>query len=138
MDKYKDIINIEHFNPRHPRMSIYNRSAQFAPFDALEGYSDSIIETARLTSKRIELEEEAKIIINDKLRYIENNIKNNPECMITYFIYDTKKSGGKYKEIIGKVKKIDLYTKEIVLINNIKIPIREVIDITMLDENKMV
>ena len=86
MNDYKDIINIEHFEPKHPRMSIYNRSAQFAPFDALEGYSDSIVETSRLTSKRIELEEEAKIIINEKLNTIEKNISANPECMFTYFI----------------------------------------------------
>ncbi|MBR4177874.1 MAG: hypothetical protein IKR57_00830 [Bacilli bacterium] len=138
MNNYEEIIDIKHFDPKHPRMSIYNRSAQFAAFDALEGYSDSIIETSRLTTKRIELEEEAKSIINDKLNIIEKNIKNNPECMFTYFVYDTKKSGGKYKEIIGKVKKIDLYSKEVKLINDIKIPIREIIDITILDEDKMI
>ena len=134
MDKYKEIISIKHFEPKHPRMSIYNRSAQFAPFDALEGYSDSIVEVSRLTNKRIELEEEAKIVINDKLNIIERNIKNNPECLFTYFVYDTRKSGGKYKEVIGKVKKIDLYEKQIVLINNIKIPLREIIDISIMDD----
>ena len=37
--KYDDIINIEHFEPKHPRMSMYNRAAQFSAYDALTGYN---------------------------------------------------------------------------------------------------
>ena len=51
-DNYDDIINIEHFEPKHPRMSRYNRAAQFAPFAALTGYDDEITETARRTEKK--------------------------------------------------------------------------------------
>ena len=42
MDNYKDLINYEYSGPskKHPRMSIYDRSAQFAPFSALNGFSD--------------------------------------------------------------------------------------------------
>ena len=46
-DNYEDIINLPHYEPKyHPRMSKHNRAAQFAPFAALTGHNDAIIETA--------------------------------------------------------------------------------------------
>ena len=45
---YDDIINLPHYEPkRHPRMSMWNRAAQFAPFAALTGYEDAIKDTAQ-------------------------------------------------------------------------------------------
>ena len=50
----KELATKYPFALKHPRMSIYNRSAQFAPFAALTGHSESIKETARLTDEQIE------------------------------------------------------------------------------------
>ena len=48
MDHYDDIINLPHYEPKHhPRMSMWNRAAQFAPFAALTGYDAAISETAK-------------------------------------------------------------------------------------------
>ena len=56
MGNYDDIINMEHHvSTKHPRLSIEQRAAQFAPFSALTGYSDEVNETARLTDRKIEL-----------------------------------------------------------------------------------
>ena len=94
---YDDIINLPHYvSKKHPQMSIESRSAQFAPFSALIGYDEAIKETARLTDKRIEIDEGLKNILNNKLQYILENIKLNPEITFTYFVYDNKKSGVKY------------------------------------------
>ena len=44
-DDYSDIINLEQPEPdpvKHPRMSMRDRAAQFAPFAALTGFDDSI------------------------------------------------------------------------------------------------
>ena len=47
-DKYADIINLPHpTSKRHPRMSMLERAAQFAPFAALTGYGDVIDAAAR-------------------------------------------------------------------------------------------
>ena len=43
MGNYDDIINLPHYEPKHhPRMSMWNRAAQFAPFAALTGYDTAI------------------------------------------------------------------------------------------------
>ena len=56
MGNYDDIINMEHhISTKHPRLSMEQRAAQFAPFSALAGYSDEVNETARLTDRKIEL-----------------------------------------------------------------------------------
>ena len=43
MGKYDDIIYLDHpTSKNHEKMSIYDRSAQFAPFAALVGYEETI------------------------------------------------------------------------------------------------
>lgn len=132
MDKnYDDIINLPHYvSKKHPQMSIEARSAQFAPFSALTGYDEAIKETARLTDKRIEIDDGLKIILNNKLQYVLEKIKLKPEIIFTYFVYDDKKIGGKYVEKIGVVKKIDMVEQYVMLIDKTKIPILEIINIT--------
>ena len=42
---YDDIIHLEHpASRKHPRMSLQERAAQFAPFAALRGYDEVIDE----------------------------------------------------------------------------------------------
>ena len=130
MSKYDDIIKLPHHVSKiHPQMSIMARSAQFAPFAALSGYDEAVKETARLTDKRLEIDDGLKSILNNKLQYILENININPEIIFSYFVYDEKKTGGKYIEKIGVVKKIDLIEKYIQLTDKSKIPIEEIIDI---------
>ena len=64
MDDYSDIINLSRPVSKRPRMSLEQRSAQFAPFAALTGYEGQVKETARLTNKKIEINEELKEILN--------------------------------------------------------------------------
>ena len=132
MDKnYDDIINLPHYvSKKHPQMSIEARSAQFAPFSALTGYDEAIKETARLTDKRIEIDDGLKVVLNNKLQYILENLKLKPEIILTYFVYDDKKIGGKYVEKIGIVKKIDMVEQYVMLIDKTKIPVLEIINIT--------
>ncbi len=48
MDNYEDIINLEHHISKvHPRLSVEQRAAQYAPFADLTGYSDEVKEKAR-------------------------------------------------------------------------------------------
>lgn len=129
-DNYEDIINLPHYEPKnHTRMSSYNRAAQFAPFAALTGYEDLVKETARLTDKRIVIDEGLRNVINNKLQIIQMNIKLKPKVTITYFVQDQKKSGGSYLSITGNVKKIDSIEELIVMTDNKKIPMNDILSI---------
>lgn len=129
-NKYDDIINLEHHvSKKYPQMSLENRSAQFAPFSALTGYAEIIKEKGRLTSVRKEMNEELKNILDLKLKIILDNIYLKPTISVTYFIADHKKSGGEYITATGNVKKVDGFKKLIILENNTKIPILDIIEI---------
>ena len=54
-DQYEDIIDLPRpVSTKHPRMSMEDRAAQFAPFSALTGHGDAIRETAREVAEREE------------------------------------------------------------------------------------
>lgn len=128
---YDDIINLSHHvSKKHPPMSLYARSAQFAPFAALTGYEDAVRETARETNERIEIDDELKLILDGKIQILLEKIKVKPEVTFTYFIPDLRKDGGSYVTVEGIIKKIDMFEQKIYLADNTEIPINEVIDIS--------
>ena len=132
MGKYDDIINLpHHISNKHPQMTLEARAAQFAPFAALTGYDDAVKETARLTNERIDLDEEAKMMLDAKLQVIREQLSEKPLVTITYFVPDARKDGGKYITTAGNVKKIDDYKHLIILDNGVEIPIDEIIDIAL-------
>lgn len=129
MKKYDEIINLSRPKSKHPQMTLEQRSAQFAPFAALTGYEGQIKETARLTDKRLELDEEAKSILDTKIQIIKEKIAQQPQIEITYFVPDNKKDGGRYKTVNSIIRKIDEYYNKIIMNNGISIDIGEIIDI---------
>ena len=130
MENYEDIINMEHHvSKKHPQMSLHDRSAQFAPFAALVGFDDMVEETARIVSQKIEINEEQKEKLDRKLNEIKAKIELEPVVIITYFVSDKFKEGGKYVTISEKIKKIDEYKKQIILENDSKIQIEDILEI---------
>lgn len=128
--KYDDIINLpHHISKKHHQMSLEARAAQFAPFAALTGYDDAIKETSRQTNTRIDLDEDAIMMLDAKLQILREQLSLKPSVEITYFVPDDRKDGGKYVSITGKVTKIDEYRQKIILEDNIEIPICEIIEI---------
>lgn len=133
MNKYLEIINLKHYEPKkHVRMSMINRAAQFAPFAALSGYEDAVMEAGRITNARIILSEDEQVVINEKINEIKNNIKNNIIVKITYFIADLYKEGGDYQVIEGIVKKIDEGRQMIIMKDKTEIKMNDIIEIDYL------
>lgn len=131
MGKYDDIINLpHHVSIKHPRLSIEQRAAQFAPYSALSGYGDAIKETARITENKIELSDDEKNKIDDILQQIMKEISNKPKVTITYFIPDMKKNGGKYNTQVGNIKRVDEFKQIIILEDETEIPIQDIIEIS--------
>ena len=62
INNYNDIINLSRPVSKRPKMILEQRSAQFAPFAALTGYDGQVKETARLTNRKIEIDELKKIV----------------------------------------------------------------------------
>ena len=127
MGAYDDIIHLPHpTSPRHPRMPMIDRAAQFTPFQALTGYGDAIQETARLTGEKVELTEDEKAVLDEKLRLLADT---GNEAVFTYFLPDGKKSGGAYVTVLGAIKKLDPLEGRLVLADGIAIPIDDILEI---------
>ncbi len=128
--KYDDIINLPHHtSPRHPRMSMRDRAAQFAPFSALTGYGDTIDETARLTDGKITLTEDAKALLDMKQRLLAEQIHTCPLVSVTYFVPDTRKSGGAYRTFTGRLKRIDAVEKVLIFVDGESVGMDDVLSI---------
>ncbi|HHT69637.1 MAG TPA: YolD-like family protein [Firmicutes bacterium] len=131
-DSYEDIIHLPRpISYTRRRMPAINRAAQFAPFAALTGYEVAIKETARLTDQRVELDEYLKEALSEKLRRLEERIKEHPQAEITYFRPDPKKEGGAYVTVIGTAKKFDTYERRIIMEDGTVIPITEILAIEL-------
>lgn len=129
-NKYDDIINLpHHVSKNHPQMSLLNRAAQFSPFAALTGHRAVIQETARLTDSFVELDEDRKEQLNEQLQLIKENLKLKPEIEVTYFDSDTKKEGGSYITICGRIKKIDEYNHRIIFTDGTTLLIEHIFSI---------
>ncbi len=128
---YEDIINMKY--PNKEIMDDFkekvNRAAQFAPFSALSGYEDAVKETARLTERKIELDETEKQILNSKLVYLKDNAPIEEKVSITYFVPDLKKDGGSYVTLTDGVIKVDEYKKLVIMSDASLIPIEDIMSI---------
>ncbi len=128
---YEDIIHLpHHVSSKRDHMSVANRAAQFSPFAALTGFDGAIKETARLTEEKVDLDETAKTLLDQKLTILQEQLSSHQEIEIVFFQPDEIKAGGAYNSIVGSVKKIDAYERIVVMYNGTKIKIEDIVDIT--------
>jgi hypothetical protein len=157
MGKYDDIIDLPHsVSEKHPHMSMYDRAAQFSPFDALTGYSESIDETARTTARRLELSDGDKAVLDGKLSELERLCAKArsarfygdvdacfPKITVTYFVPDkelhkrSRKTGGSFLKYTGTARTADTLQGFLVFENEsgpdrppFRIPLRDICDIS--------
>ena len=124
---YDDIINLPHpTSQRHLRMPIHDRAAIFSPFAALSGHGAAIAETARLTERRIELDEDTRAELDRRQAILLGHIDEQPEITITWFQPDEKKDGGTYVTTTGRLKKLDTVQRVLVLLDGTSIPLEDV------------
>ncbi|MDY3792284.1 MAG: hypothetical protein SOZ56_07375 [Oscillospiraceae bacterium] len=126
-NKYDDMLALP--RPRsgkHIPMPRSDRAAQFSSFAALTGYDEAVSETGRLTDSRIEIDEDRASELNDKLNILRDNLYERPEIAVTYFVPDSKKSGGKYVTFTGNARAIDEYERAIIFVKGGRIPLDDI------------
>ena len=126
INKYDDIINYSHYEPmRHKRMPILERASQFAPFAALTGYEEKIKEVSKEKYDKKEILEDKINEIDLKLVRLKSIIKEKPLITITYF------KEGTYLSYTGNLKQIDDINRVLVFTNKKKIPLEDVMEISI-------
>ena len=116
---------------KYPKMSMSDRAAQFAPFAALTGHKEAILEQQRITQAKRILSNEEKLEINEKIIELMN-LKS--KCRIIYFEKDRTKSGGQYMESVLSFKRMDELNKTLFFKENIQIQIDDIVDIEVLEK----
>ena len=111
MGNYDDILYMERPPLRfHSPMPLAERAAQFAPFAALTGYDEIIEEAARLTAERVELSEDAKAELDERLQELAARTDPPGEPVraeLTWFEADGLKLGGAYRTALCAVRRVD-------------------------------
>lgn len=129
---YEDLLyQPRHVSLRHPHMSLEDRAAQFSPFAALSGYGAAVRETERLTTERVELDENQKEVLNRQLQRLSRQLLEKKSSMweIVYFQPDERKAGGCYRTVAGKVKKVEADGRRIELEDGSSIEVEEILEL---------
>ncbi len=83
-----------------------------------------------MTDQRIDLDEAAKTILDEKLRIVQGQLSRQKEIELIFFRPDEMRAGGAYISMMGIVKKIEGYERVVIMQDGTRIPIEEIVDIT--------
>ena len=125
---YDDIIDLPHpTSRRHPRMPIRDRAAIFSPFAALSGHGAALAETARVTQRRMEPDEDTRAELDRRQAVLLAHLDEQPEITVTWFQPDERKEGGAYLTAAGRMKKLRELERVLVLADGTEIPLEDVV-----------
>lgn len=128
--RYDDIIDRQRpISSKRTPMSPEKRAAQFAPFAALTGYEDAILETGRLTQGKVELTEDAKSLLDDKLILLMEKENSDPMIQVEYFVKDEKKQGGRYVKRECQLRNIDRNMRVLNLCSGEQISLDDIVEL---------
>ncbi len=130
IEQYEDIIHLDYEKSNgRPHMQSSDRAAQFAPFAALTGHKEKIIESGRYVNHEIELSESELEALNRKYRLLLENADERQVIAVHFFQKDAFKDGGVYVCKTGIFRKIDEYERMLVFEDKERIPIRDIVEI---------
>ena len=128
------------FSIRHPSMPLEKRAKIFSPFDALKGFNEAISSKEVIYEHRKTLSDEEIQILDQKLCLLRQlAINSKAACVgsipveVTYFRLledpDMQEEKGCYLTDSGILKKIDVFLRLLILSDDTRIPIDEIISI---------
>lgn len=139
----------DHFAFLHPKMDRGRRAKIFAPFDALDGYSESIDSKNIEYVERIDLEEDDRRELNRRIQILHALTyngkmarKNRVQVTVRYYVPCTDENNfafqlrGRYEIVSGICWKVDPDVTNSITIDDAVISLTDVIEITTADESK--
>ena len=137
----------DHFSFLHPKMDRRRRAKIFAPFDALDGYSESIDSKNIEYIERIDLEEDDRRELDRRIRILHELTyngrmarANRVQVSVRYYVPCTDENNfafqlrGRYETISGICRKVDSDVTNSITIDDAVIPLTDVIEITATDD----
>ena len=119
---------MDDFSFRHPQMEQSKRAKIFSPFDALDGYGESIEGKNTVYTDKIHLDESEREELNRRLtilHYLTYNSRmakgNRIVVTVRYYVPCTDGYSfscgirGEYKEVSGVVWKVDMENQKIIM-----------------------
>ncbi len=133
--RYADIIELPHPEPKtHSRMPAQNRAAQFSPFAALSGYDTAIRETQRQTEQKRELSEDKVQELNEVFSALQERKRGPVWLRVVYFQKDERKEGGRYREEVILMKRLDMAEAVLIGADHKKIPLEDIFSLEWVEE----
>ena len=128
------------FSIRHPSMPLEKRAKIFSPFDALKGFSEAISAKDVIYEYRKTLSDEDMRVLDQKLcllRQLTINSKasrvSSIPVEVTYFHRledpDMQEEKGSYLTDSGILRKVDDFSRILILNDDTRIPIDDIISI---------
>ncbi len=131
-NRYEDILNavppVGQGLKGYPPMNIPDRAKIFAPFAALKGYEEAILAKQKIVIPRIELSEETKELLDQKIHILLKMLKQQQHPILTIIYFTRTGTGqdeGEYIRFTGMVGKID-ETSKILHIVDLKISLHDI------------
>lgn len=129
---YEDIIDLPRpVSKKHSPMPLIKRAAQFLPFAALSGFEGEIAEAARLTEEPPELGEDALAALDEQLALLRQRLPDQPEITLTRFVPDERKTGGRYEQVTGRVRRMDEPGRALILSDGTKIDLDTIVELLL-------
>ncbi len=117
MGTYDDILNLERPVSSHPSMPREERAKQFMPFASLRGFDDVIDDRGTLRDRRMELSEDERETLDERIRRITKQLSvgSCPRVTLRLFTPDTDKGTkwGFYCDVTGQAEKFRPVEREI-------------------------
>ena len=137
---------MDEFAFRHPRMDQGKRAKIFAPFDALDGYGESVSSKNTVYTDKIILDESEKEELNRRLNILHNltfNSRmakaNRVTVTVKYYVPCTDEQSfscgirGQYLTETGVVWKVDMEIGQTITVGLKSISFRDIVSITAED-----
>ena len=130
--RYEDILNatppVGQGLKGYPPMNIPDRAKIFAPFAALKGYEEAIFAKQKIVVPRINLSEETRDLLDQKMHLVLELLKRQQHPILTIIYFTRTGTGqdeGEYIRFTGMVGKID-ETSKILHIVDLKVSLYDI------------